>query len=112
MGRLEKQLRKDYGIGVEYYQEMVVKQNYVCAICFTSNPKKRLSVDHCHTSGLIRGLLCQKCNVGLGYFKDNINLLNNAAKYLSKNSKKLRGNPYYNYLTIYGSKSTEKSKKS
>jgi hypothetical protein len=42
----------------------------------------RLSVDHCHNTGKIRGILCTKCNTGLGSFKDNIELLMNAIKYL------------------------------
>lgn len=45
---------------------------------------KELSVDHCHDGGHVRGLLCQSCNVGLGAFKDNVNLLLAAIKYLYK----------------------------
>ncbi len=50
-----------------------------CKIC---GSKIGLVVDHCHTTNKVRGILCQKCNSGLGFFKDNIDSLNNAIKYL------------------------------
>ena len=53
-----------------------------CAICRTSFNDARLHIDHCHTTGRIRGLLCSRCNQGLGFFKDDPNLFTNAAKYL------------------------------
>jgi hypothetical protein len=43
-----------------------------------------LAVDHCHTTGKIRGLLCSKCNPALGAFNDNIEILNSAIKYLKE----------------------------
>jgi hypothetical protein len=46
---------------------------------------KELAIDHCHKTGKIRGLLCKNCNQGLGQFKDNIDLLLSAAKYLYEN---------------------------
>ena len=46
----------------------------------------QLVVDHCHKTGKIRGLICDSCNVGLGRFKDNIDNLKNAIKYLEKNN--------------------------
>jgi hypothetical protein len=55
----------------------------VCQIC--SLPDRRaLNVDHCHTTGKVRGLLCDSCNKGLGMFKDNPDLLTNAVKYLGE----------------------------
>jgi hypothetical protein len=63
---------------------MLEEQEHKCAICLTSDTDldKLLSVDHCHTTGKIRGLLCNNCNLALGNFKDNLNSLENAIKYL------------------------------
>lgn len=86
---IEADLRK-YGITFKQYNEMLIKQNNICAICNKpetafikkTNKIKALSVDHCHTTGKIRGLLCHKCNYGIGMFKENIKSLSNAIKYL------------------------------
>lgn len=76
---------KNYGISLQVYNEMVIKQNNVCAICNNfERVKKVLSVDHCHKTGKVRGLLCSDCNNGLGQFKDDCTILNNAIKYLMK----------------------------
>ena len=63
-------------------------QNGCCAICKGEEPsdfKGRLSIDHDHSSGKIRGLLCMKCNSGLGMFNDDEDILLNAIKYLKGN---------------------------
>jgi hypothetical protein len=73
--------RRQYGISEEYYQDMLEKQNGRCAIC-GQRPKRILSVDHCHNTERIRGLLCHFCNAGLGMFKDSKALLNSAVSYL------------------------------
>jgi Autographiviridae endonuclease VII len=77
------QLKSDFGITLEQYKEKLKNQNNCCAIC-KSLPKnnRMLSVDHCHKTGKVRGLLCSGCNSGLGYFKDNINIIAIAIKYL------------------------------
>lgn len=75
-------LKKIYGIDKNDYQFLLDKQSGVCAICLQPDSTKRLSVDHCHSSRMIRGLLCGNCNNGLGRFKDNPQLLLNALKYL------------------------------
>lgn len=87
-GRVE-QLKYKYDITLEEYDGMFEHQNGVCAICLrpetTKNNQgaiKRLSVDHNHETGKNRGLLCHKCNMGLGYFDDNVVILHNAATYL------------------------------
>jgi hypothetical protein len=71
------------------YKKMHDEQNGKCAICFlpetskSNNEKiKNLAIDHCHKTGVIRGLLCQKCNIGLGAFLDNPDLLKKAIIYL------------------------------
>lgn len=67
---------------------LLEQQNYSCAICneFANESKKRLSVDHNHETNQVRGLLCTYCNVGLGYFKDNPQLLAKAIEYLDKHN--------------------------
>lgn len=61
---------------------MEVTQSGKCLIC--NEIPKRLVVDHCHTSGKVRGLLCDHCNTGLGRFKDSPELLMAAIRYLKK----------------------------
>ena len=73
-----------YGISVDEYQKMFDRQDGLCAIC--NNPPtqgrgQRLSVDHCHETKELRGLLCHACNTSLGGFKDNPDLLRKAANY-------------------------------
>lgn len=72
------------GCTEEMYNNMFVEQAGCCKICgkHQSAQKKSLSVDHCHETLEIRGLLCDNCNLGLGRFKDNPVLLNKAIKYL------------------------------
>lgn len=83
-------LKKAYGISLQDYNELLTKQNGKCSICGVDNNgyyRKKLrafAVDHCHTTNKIRGLLCSDCNTGIGLLKDNIDLLNNAIKYLNK----------------------------
>lgn len=79
---LDIMYRKNYGISLEDYEIILVKQGGVCGICFCKDKNKRLAVDHCHKTGKIRGLLCNKCNIGIGYFDDNIENLIKAANYL------------------------------
>lgn len=80
-------LKRNYGITEEEFHALKTKQDHKCAICKTSDPEGRhgvFAVDHCHVSGDVRGLLCNKCNVGLGSFRDNIEYLANAIDYLKK----------------------------
>lgn len=81
----KSKFKKQYGITLEDYNEMLVKQNGTCAICKTDTPNCRtkfFAVDHCHTTGKVRGLLCSSCNRGLGLFKDNVCSLLKAIDYL------------------------------
>lgn len=79
-------LRTKYGLTVEKYDKILKSQNNGCAICGNHEPvgNRRLSVDHSHKTGKMRGLLCTLCNTSLGSFKDDINILNSAIKYLKK----------------------------
>jgi len=78
---LDTQLRFGFNITVQQYDEMLKEQDGKCKIC-KQTTDKRLSVDHCHKTGKIRGLLCFRCNSGLGMFKDNLDFLANAIEYL------------------------------
>ena len=80
------QLKNDFGITLKQYKKMVNSQNNVCAICrkLEKIKNKSLSVDHCHKTGRIRGLLCSRCNTGLGLFQDSTDNLKQAIVYLKK----------------------------
>lgn len=83
--RRDTQLRRNYGVTLEAYNEILEIQGGVCAICRTHDPTERsdrLFVDHDHESGAVRALLCHRCNAGLGYFKDDVELMRKAMAYL------------------------------
>ena len=73
----------NYGITIDDFNQMIQNQKNCCAICQKTLSVQEFHVDHCHQSGQVRGLLCQKCNLGLGFFKDDAILLQNAIKYLT-----------------------------
>lgn len=78
-------LKSIYGISLKEYKAMYDSQNGECAICGTyklSYGKGGLSVDHCHKTGKVRKLLCTPCNAALGKFKDNVQNMEKAIKYL------------------------------
>lgn len=62
-------LKKTYGLSLVEYNEILASQGGVCAICGTQSSGKRLSVDHCHETGQVRGILCQRCNLSLGHLE-------------------------------------------
>lgn len=85
-------LKNRYGITLEDYNLMLTSQNNVCAVCKkeevaidkrTGNTRN-LAVDHCHSTGRIRGLLCTCCNTAIGSTKENVEILNNIISYLGK----------------------------
>jgi len=85
-------LKKNYGIGFDDYKVLLAEQQGACAVCRiapgfigTGNAGKgTLAVDHCHTTGTYRGLLCTNCNLGIGSFFENPDLLIAAADYVKK----------------------------
>lgn len=85
------ELKKSFKIDYAAYRTILEKQNFVCAICeepektihHVTNELKSLAVDHCHETGKIRGLLCQRCNRVLGKIKDRIDLLDKMKDYLN-----------------------------
>lgn len=85
---LDQKLRSKYGISLAEYQALHEAQEGRCAICRRPETRtvrgrvQRLSVDHCHQTGRIRGLLCHTCNLTIGKFQDSVELLLAAAHYL------------------------------
>lgn len=75
-----------YKMTEEQYLDMLKLQDGTCKICKgpDNGPWGKLAVDHCHKSGKIRGLLCAKCNKGLGQFNDNPQLMEEAIRYLTE----------------------------
>ena len=96
---MRKNSRREYKYGItqDQYNKMFIEQNGLCKICkkpetfinYTSKKIQLLSVDHDHQTGKVRGLLCNSCNNGLGHFKDNPQILLNAANYLDNGSLSL-----------------------
>jgi hypothetical protein len=86
----DKDLRKTFGITLDQYNEMLAKQGGVCAICeqpersMRGENVKLLAVDHCHTTGKIRELLCSRCNPMLGYAGDSVDILAKSIRYIEK----------------------------
>lgn len=74
-------LKNLYGITIEQYEMLADKQNHQCAICQQSPTDHQLHVDHSHTTGEIRGLLCRRCNLALGFW-DHPNILRVLLKYI------------------------------
>jgi ribosomal protein L34E len=84
-------LKRDFGITLEYYHELLESQNECCAICGKPEVIKTqrgnvrmLSVDHDHTTREVRGLLCMKCNSLIGHAKEEVSILERAIAYLKK----------------------------
>ena len=78
-------LKTNYNLSEEDYLNLLNGQNNLCAIC---NKEDKLNIDHCHSTNKIRGLLCSRCNLGLGHFQDNVGLLSKAIKYLDDKKDK------------------------
>ena len=85
----EYDFKRKFGITVQQYDAFLAMQNHECAICHTAQclTGRRLAVDHCHTSKVVRGLLCANCNLLVGQAKDNPEVLRAAANYLDKPSE-------------------------
>lgn len=84
----KRNLEKNFGLdALSIYATHFELQKGVCAICGSAENGryKHLSIDHCHSSGRIRGLLCNNCNRGIGLLKDSPTLLRKAAEYIEIN---------------------------
>lgn len=77
-------LKAEFGLTTGQYDAMLQVQGGVCAICKTPPGKRRLAVDHDHSTGMVRALLCVNCNTGIGKAKDSIELLEAWVAYLKR----------------------------
>ena len=74
-----------YGMSLEDYEQLLADQGGVCKICGGNRqPQKALGVDHDHTTGAVRGLLCGKCNSALGFMEDSVEWLQNLINHLKE----------------------------
>lgn len=88
-------LWRKYKITIEDYKKLLIEQSNICAICkkedltieANSLRLKGLCIDHCHRTGKIRGLLCNKCNPMIGYAQDSIEILQSAIDYIRHHNK-------------------------
>jgi hypothetical protein len=82
-------LRHAYGVPHGTYARLLAEQDGKCAICGTSEPgskQKRFHLDHCHETQTVRGLLCMRCNTGIGHLDHRVEILLSAIRYLSAKS--------------------------
>lgn len=84
--RRDTNLRRKYGLSLDEYEKMLENQNSCCIICkkTLNDNGKNLAVDHDHKTGKIRGLLCNNCNVAVGFLQDNPEMGNKIADYLKE----------------------------
>jgi hypothetical protein len=85
-------LKSKYKITLADYDRLLAEQNGRCAICRTTDTGRKsdkyFHVDHDHATGVVRGLLCIRCNPGVGYFRDSPDLLRAAAEYVERYSQR------------------------
>ena len=81
-----RRLQTLFGISLDQYENILVAQNYKCAICGDTciGKSKRLSLDHDHKTGKVRQLLCFRCNAAIGMARESTNILKNMIDYLDK----------------------------
>lgn len=77
---------RDYNISPQQYEEMLKQQNNCCAICLRHKEcfKRNFSIDHCHLTGKVRGLLCISCNAAIGSLNDDPSIIKRALTYLEQ----------------------------
>ncbi len=71
-----------FKLGEEEYEQYFIDAGYKCSCCGVSKDDRRLCLDHCHSTGKIRGVLCTNCNTALGLVHENTSTLGNLIKYL------------------------------
>lgn len=76
-------LKRQYGLTENGYSDLLEKQNNKCAICKVPFKKRSIHIDHHHSTGKLRDILCNACNRGLGMFKDSISILQEAINYIT-----------------------------
>jgi Recombination endonuclease VII len=85
--RYRNRIKAYYKFSIEDYNKLLKEQNGKCKICGRTDPGRkgsvRLCVDHDHNTGIVRGLLCYRCNIAIGSFQDDVKILQEAIKYLN-----------------------------
>ena len=80
-------LKNKYSITLQQYNQMIYEQNNKCLICScefsTIDKSRKPNVDHCHKTNKVRGILCHKCNTGIGLLNENLEVLQKAIEYLT-----------------------------
>ena len=76
-----RRLLRDYSLSLSDYNSLLEEQNNVCKVCLVKPKKRKLFVDHCHSTGEVRGLLCHKCNSALGFLQEDVNIMRNLIEY-------------------------------
>lgn len=71
----------EYGITRNEYRVLLESQKRVCRVCGRDNGKRKLCIDHCHKTGIVRGLLCDRCNMGLGLLNEDPKRIRKLADY-------------------------------
>jgi hypothetical protein len=95
-GILDLYYKRLYNISLEDFNQRFIAQGGKCLLCtrelnLVGISGDRSVVDHCHKTGRVRGILCNECNRGLGYFKDNVMTLTNAIAYLTEEDQTSEG---------------------
>lgn len=92
-GAKRKQLQKHYNLTIDKFEQMLKNQHYKCAVCLKEETAKsadgvikQLSVDHCHKTNKIRGLLCDACNRAEGFLRSDVDLIRRLADYVEKHN--------------------------
>jgi hypothetical protein len=82
----KNRLNSRYGLTIEQYNMLLQQTNGICPICLTefSGFNHRAVVDHCHTTGRVRGILCNGCNAAIGFLKDDTKVVQRALKWLEE----------------------------
>lgn len=78
----DAQYKRKYGISLDEYETLAALQDFKCRLCEQENPERLLVVDHCHSTGAVRGLLCDKCNVSIGRLGDTIESIEKVLAYM------------------------------
>jgi hypothetical protein len=84
----KKLLGSKYNMTIEEHDALFEAQGFKCGACGSSDPnsKKGWSTDHCHKTGIVRGIVCHHCNIGIGHAKDNIETIRSWIAYLERSS--------------------------
>lgn len=75
-------IKRTYNLTPEEYHTMYEKQGGLCQVCLNPQTNKKLSIDHCHQTGKVRGLLCTSCNLALGKLKDDPEIIKSLLLYV------------------------------